>query len=40
MNYLSQIQYMPLVLILLENNYSKEFKLKIDTIKYKRIDLD
>ena len=38
MNYLGQIQYMPLVLILLENNYSKDLELKIDTIKYKRID--
>ena len=38
MNYLGQIQYMPLMLILLENNYSKDLELKIDTIKYKRID--
>ena len=38
MNNLKEKQNMPLVLLLLEENYSKNLKLEIDTKKYKRID--
>ena len=37
-NSLGQIQYMPLVLFLLENNYSQNTRLSINTQKYKRVD--
>ena len=37
-NSLGQIQYMPLILVLLVNGYSKNMKLSINTQKYKRID--
>ena len=38
-NSLGQTQYMPIVLFLLENNYSNGIRLSIDSRKYKRIDL-
>ena len=38
-NSLGQTQYMPIVLFLLENNYSNDIRLSIDNKKYKRIDL-
>ena len=38
-NSLGQTQYMPIVLFLLENNYSNDIRLSIDSKKYKRIDL-
>ena len=37
-NSLGQIQYMPIVLFLLENNFSTNIKLSIDEKKYKRIE--
>ena len=37
-NSLGQIQYMPIVLFLLENNFSTNINFSIDTSKYKRID--
>ena len=37
-NSLGQTQYMPIVLFLLENNYSNGITLSIDNKKYKRID--
>ena len=37
-NSLGQIQYMPLILVLLVNGYSQNMKLSINTQKYKRID--
>ena len=37
-NSLGQTQYMPIVLFLLDNNFSSDIKLSIDNIKYKRID--
>jgi len=38
-NSLGQIQYMPLVLFLLKNNFSYNTKLPMDSNKFKRIDL-
>jgi GTP-binding protein EngB required for normal cell division len=37
-NSLGQIQYMPIVLFLLENNFSTNIKLSIDEKKYKRVE--
>ena len=37
-NSLGQVQYMPIVLFLLENNFSANIKLSISEKKYKRID--
>ena len=37
-NALGQIQYMPIVLFLLENNFSTNIKLQINEKKYKRVD--
>ena len=37
-NELGEIQYMPIVLFLLENDYSKYFKLSINEKKYKRVE--
>ena len=38
MNKLKETQYMPLVLLLLEDNYLNDNEIKINTKKYKRID--
>ena len=37
-NRLGEVQYMPLVLFLLKNNYSNDIDFKIDEVKYKRLD--
>ena len=37
-NSLGQIQYMPIILFLLENNFSTQMKLSIDEKKYKRVE--
>lgn len=37
-NRLGEVQYMPLVLFLLKNNYSNDIPFKIDEVKYKRLD--
>ena len=37
-NSLGQIQYMPIVLFLLENNFSTDIKFSIDQTKYKRVE--
>ena len=37
-NRLGEVQYMPLVLFLLKNNYSNDIVFKIDEVKYKRLD--
>ena len=37
-NSLGQIQYMPIVLFLLENNFSTDIKFSIDEKKYKRVE--
>lgn len=37
-NSLGQTQYMPIVLFLLENNYTNSIRLSIDNQKYKRVD--
>ena len=37
-NALGQIQYMPIVLFLLENNFSTDIKFSIDEKKYKRVE--